>query len=239
MNLERGNTVGTPKSLMRFCNPNKLMRAITKHLPFRNPRPANEQGRPEIPLTILDEIATSDRGDFDEFTVIVSSNSVSIELSSASGTPPQENISTGSDAIRSSPVFQMTNTEQDISSVSSPQSPHEAIENSLNIPRQNSSDIGPFETETIDPACHWYLDILHSPAFRTGCAALMVVGLVAVALSTCPVIVGTAASNVLMGGASTASLGSAGLAASLLYGFFRPTVGSRPQASSAATFGMG
>lgn len=239
MNSERNNTAVPPKSVLRFCNPSKWMRIIAKHSPLSSRPRANEQRQPAILPSVLDEVSTSNMGNTDKFTLILRSNSSISELSADSGTLYQESISTRSNSNHSSPLFQITHTEQDISSVSNPQSPHEAIENSLNIPRQNSSDIGPFETETIDPACHWYLDILHSPAFRTGCAALMVVGLVAVALSTCPVIVGTAASNVLMGGASTASLGSAGLAASLLYGFFRPTVGSRPQASSAATFGMG
>ena len=74
--------------------------------------------------------------------------------------------------------------------------------------------------EADELAYHWYFEMLNSAEFKKGSAALIVVGLMAIALSTClPGVLGTV---VLAGGVCGVGLGAAGVGASLFYGFFKP-----------------
>jgi hypothetical protein len=71
-----------------------------------------------------------------------------------------------------------------------------------------------------DLAYHWYFEILNSPAFKEGSAALIAVGLIAIALSTG--VSGVLGTVLLAGGVCGVGLGATGLVASFLYCFFKP-----------------
>ncbi|NCT56588.1 MAG: hypothetical protein GW760_02605 [Legionella sp.] len=80
--------------------------------------------------------------------------------------------------------------------------------------------IGRDSGEADDSAYHWYFEMLNSPAFKEGGAALIAAGLIAIALSTC--VPGVLGAVLLAGGVCGVGLGATGLGASLLYGFFKP-----------------
>ena len=75
-----------------------------------------------------------------------------------------------------------------------------------------------------DSAYHWYLEMFNSPEFQKGNAALIVVGLIAVAMGTwIPGVLGTV---VLAFGITGVGVGAVGLAGSL-NGFFKPSGSTR------------
>jgi hypothetical protein len=179
---------------------------------------------------------------------------LSADHSSAGQISPEKSDSTYSSIIEDQSPFsaykspEILANQSHASGKSSPFEQLAATSNNPQEPARQTSETFEFSIDSTDalplesnaPVNHWYLEMLSSPDFQNGCAALIMVGVLAIVLSTCiPGVLGVVASDVLMvGGVIGATVGISGLAASALHGFFRPSAEPRHHTgSNEPTFG--